>query len=181
MPARRMTAVAPVAAEGLAARVGPDPAIVTNARVLEFYNYWLAKRGSHRFPRRADIEPTEIPQLLSGIVLLDVYYDPLDFEYRLIGGDVQKRSGNLKGKRVRQASLLNASSPAYRNYCEVIETGVPQFLEGAALGAYRPGRPTLVSRVHCPLSDNDQRINKLISYLAFLDAGAPAATPPRER
>jgi len=94
---------------------------------------------------------------------------------------VQKRSGNLKGKRVRQASLLNTSSPAYRNYCEVIETGVPQFLEGTALGAYRPGRPTLVSRVHCPLSEDGERINKLISYLAFLDAGAPAAMPPRGR
>jgi hypothetical protein len=181
MPIGRTPQVASVAEDGLATRSGPDPAIVTNARVLEFHHYWLARRGSRRFPRRADIEPTDIPHLLSGIVLLDVHYDPLDFEYRLIGGDVQKRSGNLKGKRVRQASLLNTCSPAYRNYCAVVESGVPQFLEGAALGAYRPGRPTLVSRVHCPLSDDGEQINKLISYLAFLDPGqsvpGPAAAP----
>jgi hypothetical protein len=169
MPIGRVTLVAPAADDGLEARFGPDPALVTNARVLEFYHYWLARRGKRRFPSRAEIEPTDIPHLLSGIVLLDVYYDPLDFEYRLIGGDIVKRSGNLKGKRVRQASLLNPSSPAYRNYCEVVETGAPQFFEGTAIGAYRPGRPTLVSRVHCPLSDDGETINKLISYLAFLE------------
>src|SRR5256885_16666608 len=104
MPIGRTTQIAPVADDGPETRFGPIPAFVTNARVLEFHQYWLARRGGRRFPRRADIEPTEIPHLLSGIVLLDVYYDPLDFEYRLIGGEVQKRSGNLKGKRVRQAS-----------------------------------------------------------------------------
>src|SRR5258705_8101771 len=93
-------------------------------------------------PSRRDIEPTDIPYLLSGIVLLDVYYDPLDFEYRLIGGEVVKRSGNLEGKRVRQASLLNVASMAYRNYCDVVEIGIPQFLEAAAISAYlQPGRP----------------------------------------
>jgi hypothetical protein len=163
----------------IALRIGADPATVSNPLVLEFHDYWLARRGSRRFPRRADIEPTDIPHLLPGIVLLDVYYDPLDFEYRLIGGDVQKRSGNLKGKRIRQAGLLDPSSPAYRNYCAVIESGVPQFLEGTARGAYRPGRPTLASRVHCPLSDDGERINKLISYLAFLEAAAAAAARNR--
>jgi hypothetical protein len=169
MPLGRMTLITPVPNDGQGARVGPDPAIVTNARVLEFYHYWLARRGNRRFPSRRDIEPTDIPHLLSGIVLLDVHYDPLDFEYRLIGGEVVKRSGNLKGKRVRQASLLNAASMAYRNYCDVVEIGIPQFLEGTAISAYRPGRPTLVSRVHCPLSDDGERINKLISYLAFFE------------
>jgi hypothetical protein len=76
MPIRRMTQAAPAVEEGPEARMGPDPAIVTNVRVLEFHDYWLARRGSRRFPRRADIEPTDIPHLLSGIVLLDVYYDP---------------------------------------------------------------------------------------------------------
>jgi hypothetical protein len=169
MPGGRITLVEPAAGDGMEARVGGDPAIVTNPRVLEFYHYWLAQRGSRRFPRRADIEPTDIPHLLSGIMLLDVHYDPLDFEYRLIGDDIVRRSGNLKGKRVREAALLNASSPAYRNYCEVVETGAPQFLEGTAISAYREGRPTLVSRVHCPLSDDGETINKIISYLAFLD------------
>ncbi len=102
-------------------------------------------------------------------MLLDVFYDPLDFEYRLIGDDVVKRLGSLKGKRVREAALINESSSAYRNYCLVIETGAPQFLEGVAIVAYRRDRAVVVSRVHCPLSADGETIDKIISYLAFLE------------
>ncbi len=167
--AKRINSATPIAGEAADARVGSDPAIVTNMRVKEFYLYWLARRGDRQFPSRAEIEPTDIPHLLSGIVLLDVSYDPLDFEYRLIGGDVVKRLGSLKGKRVREASLVNPSSTAYRNYCLVVESGAPQFLEGVAIGAYRQDHPIVVSRVHCPLSTDGKRIDKIISYLVFLE------------
>jgi hypothetical protein len=153
----------------IALRIGADPATVSNPLVLEFHAYWLARRGFRRFPSRKDIEPTEIPHLLSGIVLLDVHREPLDFEYRLLGDDVVTRLGSLKGKFVRTAALINLSSSAYRNYCEVVETGVPQFLEGLATGAYRQGRPALMSRVHCPLSADGETVDKIISYVAFLD------------
>src|SRR5471032_3086065 len=79
--------------------VGSDPAIVSDKRVLEFYRYWLARRGERRFPRRADIEPTDTPHPLSGVMLLDVHYEPLDFEYRLTGDAIVSRLGSLKGKR----------------------------------------------------------------------------------
>jgi hypothetical protein len=150
--------------------VGADPAIVSDARVLEFHRYWLARRGERRFPSRADIEPTDIPHLLSGIMLLDVTYDPLDFEYRLIGGDIVERSGFLKGKRVREAALRNPGSAAYANYCRMIASGVPQFFRGSAVAAHaRPGRKIAVSRVHCPLSTDGTVIDKLVSYFTFLE------------
>jgi hypothetical protein len=162
--------VASATAETADARVGEDPAIVTNAQVQEFHRYWLTRRGDRRFPARSDIQPTDIPHLLAGIVLLDVHYEPLDFEYRLIGDTIVTRLGSLKGKRVREAALINVSSSAYKNYCRVIETGVPQFLEGIAVSAYRRGRPALMSRVHCPLSSDGETIDKIVSYLAFLES-----------
>lgn len=150
--------------------VSTDPAIAGNERVVEFYRYWLARRGERRFPSRADIEPTDIPHFLSGIMLLDVYYDPLDFEYRLIGGDIVKRSGFLKGKRVREAALRNPSSVAYDNYCRMIESGVPQFLRGSGVTAHgQPGREVTVARVHCPLSTDGVVIDKVVSYFVFLE------------
>jgi hypothetical protein len=164
------TVVASASAETGDARVGDDPAIVTNARVQEFHRYWQSRRGDRRFPAKADIEPTDIPHLLPGLVLLDVHYEPLDFEYRLIGDTIVTRLGSLKGKRVREAALLNTASSAYQNYCRVVETGMPQFLEGVAVSAYRRGRPALVSRVHCPLSSDGTGIDKIISYLAFLES-----------
>jgi hypothetical protein len=169
MPIARNMPVASVAGDGGEVRDGPDPALVPNPLVQEFYRYWLARRDDRRFPSRKDIEPTDIPHLLSGILLLDVHRDPLDFEYRLLGDNVVTRFGSLKGKRVRTAALLNISSSAYRNYCQVVETGLPQFLEGLATGAYRQGRPTLISRVHCPLSTDGETVDKIISYVAFLE------------
>jgi hypothetical protein len=149
--------------------VGADPAIAGEARVLEFHRYWLARRGERRFPRRADIEPTDIPHLLPGIMLLDVTYDPLDFEYRLIGGDIVARSGLLKGKRVREAALRNPASTAYENYCRMIADGVPQFFRGSSAAVHMQGRKVAVARVHCPLSTDGTVIDKVISYFTFLE------------
>lgn len=149
--------------------VGDDPAIAGDARVVEFYRYWLRLRGGRRFPSRRDIEPADIPHLLSGILLLDVHYDPLDFEYRLIGGDIVARSGLLKGKRVRAAALRNGAATTYENYCRMIASGVPQFLRGHAVSVYTPSRKIAVARVHCPLSTDGTVIDKVISYFAFLE------------
>jgi hypothetical protein len=151
------------------ATIGDDPAIAGDARVLEFYHYWLARRGERRFPARRDIEPTDIPHLLSGIMLLDVYYDPLDLEYRLIGGAIVARSGLLKGKRVREAALRNPASTAYENYCRMIADGVPQFFRGSSAAVHMQGRKVAVARVHCPLSTDGTVIDKVISYFSFLE------------
>jgi len=148
-------------------RVGFDPELVTASPVREFHEYWLKVRGSRRFPAKADIDIAAVPRLAAGLILLKIHSDPLDFEYRIVGDDVASRLGNLKGKRVRDAALVNVTSSAYENYCAVVRSGQPQFLEGHANVAFRPGQPSLLSRVHCPLSDNGHDIDHIISCVAF--------------
>jgi hypothetical protein len=154
-------------AGGQAYRVGNDPEIVTAAPVREFYEYWVKVRGSRRFPAKADIDIAAIPRLAAGLILLKVHREPLDFEYRIVGDDVANRFGNLKGKRVRDAALVNVTSSAYDNYCAVVRSGLPQFLEGQANVAFRPGQPSLLSRVHGPLSGNGQDVDHIVSCVAF--------------
>ena len=149
-------------------RVGFDPSVSSDPGVHEFYRYWLDLRGDRRFPSRRDVDPTAIPHLLPNVLLLDIHRDPLDFEYRLIGDEIVTRLGAQKGRRVRQACLMNVSSSAYRNYCAVVEAGAPQFLEGLATTACPDGRRVVLSRVHCPLSSDGETIDKIISYVAFL-------------
>jgi hypothetical protein len=149
-------------------RVGADPGIATHPGVQEFHRYWLELRRGRRFPSRRDIDPGAIRHLLPNVLLLDVHRDPLDFEYRLIGDEVVSRLGPQKGKRVREACLINVSSSAYRNYCAVVESGAPQFLEGPAAVASLDGRQIALSRVHCPLSTDGEAIDKIFSYVAFL-------------
>lgn len=152
-----------------AVRIGPDPEIVSSPAVLALYDYWLSLRGSRAFPSKADFDIAAIPHLASGLILLKVFFDPLDFEYRIIGDDIVSRLGNVKGRRVREAVLLNVGSSAYDNYCAVVNERRPQFLEGLATAAISDdGRPRRLSRVHCPLSADGQQIDHIISYATFI-------------
>lgn len=161
-------------------RVGFDPKIATSPGVHALYDYWLRLRGTRRFPAKAEIDLAAIAPLAPGLILLEVFYEPLDFEYRIIGDDIASRLGNVKGRRVRDAALVNVGTSAYANYCDVVESGRPQFLEGLTKTAFPDRRPRLLSRVHCPLSADGQRIDHIITYATFMArAPVPASGPPR--
>jgi len=149
-------------------RTGSTPDIISSDKVLRFYRLWLSRCNGGRLPKKSDMDPIEMRAFLSSIVLTKVHYDPLDFEYRIIGEDVIARLGNMTGKRVRRSALIDASSSAYQNYCAVVESRAPQFLEGMAVTAFRRDRPYLLSRVHCPLSSDGETIDYVISCLTFL-------------
>lgn len=100
-------------------------------------------------------------------MLLQVTYDPLDFEYRIIGDDIVNRLGNVKGLRARDAALLDVDSSAYRNYCAVVEAGKPQFMAGWASIPFRPNEPCLLSRVHRPLAADGETIDHILSCVSF--------------
>ena len=147
--------------------IGFEPDIISAAGVRRFHDYWLALRGARRFPTKAEFDITAIPSLASNLLLLNVYYDPLDFEYRIIGEDIAIRFKNLKGRRVREAVLVNVGKSAYLNYCAVVETGRPQFMEGWITLTDRGDQPCHLSRVHCPLSTDGETIDHIVSCIAF--------------
>lgn len=159
-------------------RTGFDPDIVRAPSVRELYNYWLKLRGTRRFAAKAQVDIADIPHLAASLMLLKVTYDPLDFEYRIIGDDIANRLGNVKGRRVREAALLNVDASAYRNYCAVVEAGKPQFMKGWAAIPFQPDEPFLLSRVHCPLAADGETIDYILSCVAFSyrERGAPAAS-----
>ncbi len=57
-----------------------EPLTVHNLRNLR--DYCLDARKSRLMPTRNDIDPLDIPHLLPNIVLTDVHYEPLRFQYR---------------------------------------------------------------------------------------------------
>lgn len=148
-------------------RVGFEPEIVRSPAVQAFHAYWLKLRGEREFPARSQVDIAEIPRLAANLVLLKVTYDPLDFEYRIVGDEITTRLGNVKGRRVRDAALINVDTSAYRNYCAVIEARRPQFLEGWAKIAFRGEDRYLLSRVHCPMSEDGRRIDHILSCVTF--------------
>ena len=149
-------------------RTGASPDIISSEKVLAFHRFWQSHCRDGRLPTKADMDPIAMKAFLSTVVLTKVHYGPLDFEYRIIGDEVMARLGNMTGKRVRETALINASSSAYRNYCAVVESKSPQFLQGPAVTAFKNDRPYLMSRVHCPLSSDGETIDYIISCLTFL-------------
>jgi hypothetical protein len=100
-------------------------------------------------------------------MLLRVTYGPLDFEYRIVGDEIGTRLGSVKGRHVRESALINVDTSAYRNYCAVIAARRPQFLEGWASISFRGEERHLLSRVHCPVSEDGGRIDHIVSCVAF--------------
>ena len=70
----------------------------TDARLEAAYRYWLRKAGERPMPRRADIDPAEIPKLLPDVMLVDVM-PGRRYRYRLIGTENARAHGiNATGR-----------------------------------------------------------------------------------
>lgn len=69
---------------------------------LPLLQYWTERRGGRVAPRRADIDPLDLPTvLLPHLLLIDVQHDPVDFRYRLSGTAADTIHGqSLKGTRI---------------------------------------------------------------------------------
>ena len=58
--------------------------LITDPRLRQVNDYWRCKAAGGAMPRRADIDPTEIPNLLPDVMLVDVLPQGR-YRYRLIG------------------------------------------------------------------------------------------------
>jgi hypothetical protein len=72
-----------------------DVSEVTSPRIRRLHAYWQRQRDERngRLPKRGDIAPEEIKDLLPNIMIVDVEHDPLRFRYRLVGTRVVEYNG----------------------------------------------------------------------------------------
>jgi len=133
-----------------------------NLRLI--YAYWAAKRGSRSMPRRADLDPTEIPpHLLPGITLVDVVADQRRYVYRLVGTmEVEVRGYDPTGKSVPEAYFGESTEDATEYYDRVVATRMPvldpvPFLERRR--GYRGAESLFL-----PLSNDDIAVNMILVF-----------------
>ena len=143
--------------------------------------YWQSKRGERNMPRRADIDPVEMPDLLPYVRLVDVVA-PGRYRYRLVGTELEQLHGGLKftGKFVHEAlppPLANQIVPVYD---ECVRERRPVFLENTFLAPDRE-RVARHSRVlFLPLSEDDEVVSMVlvIQHFAAIEPGAAVAFDP---
>lgn len=68
---------------------------ITSPRIRRLHAYWQHQRSQRDglLPKRSDIAPEQIKDLLPNIMIVDVERDPLRFRYRLVGTRVVEYNG----------------------------------------------------------------------------------------
>jgi hypothetical protein len=133
---------------------------VSGEIIGEALAYWRQLRGGRPMPRRADIDPVDIPKLLPFVMLVDVLEQPLDFRFRLIGTEIAYiLSRNLHNTRFSANPDLAAGNGVWAEYVAVVETHVP--VVGAI--SYVGGDPCVRSLRHglMPLSADGTQVNMI--------------------
>lgn len=139
------------------------------------YNYWRGKCGNRRMPRRADIDPAELPpRLLPCLSIVDVVDDERRYVYRLVGtADVQVRGHDPTGRPVIEGFFGPDAENALGCYDTVVATRAPLLDPEPFLASN--GRYATEETIFLPLSDDGEHVNKIIVFFAFKDVLDPNA------
>ncbi len=128
--------------------------------------YWHSLRRGGGLPAYRQFDPVDVPDILPHLMVLDVLGPPLDFRYRLIGGEVRARQ---RRKLVRRrVSELPAEAPGqalFEARRRVVESGEPDFAATEVLGP--DSLPRLQSCLHLPFASDGARVDVLIAVVAF--------------
>ena len=131
------------------------------------YEYWQRQHRGALPPRRADIDPVDIPALLPHVVLLDVLRDPLDFHYRLIGSRVRYHlNANLHRQRMSQLAHQKSPSHLWTKCLEATETCRPVLSNTPYIGPHRDF--LRVEDLILPLMDDSGQVSMLLIFIDFL-------------
>jgi hypothetical protein len=134
-------------------------------RVAELLTFWNTARGGHRFPAQADLNLTDIPDLLPNLFILDVLDDHA-FGYRFIGSRIDEHMGmSLTGKVFTQTRSGRVLREITAFFSRVVDQGVMGLLE-TRLPSERFEWVRYV-RMALPLADDHQTVNKIVGLYLF--------------
>lgn len=126
--------------------------------------HWRKMGSGKALPARADLDPAQIPRLLSHLLLVDVHHDPLDFTYRLIGTAIVERSADdYTGMRVMDIPMQRRPSGIWSLYQAAVETGRPQCTHIP----YKDENTRFVEMQALPLSGDGKRVTMILGSVAF--------------
>ena len=125
------------------------------------HEYWRSKLGGRPMPRRADIDPTEIPALLPHVALIGVEEAPRRLFFRLIGTHITNSLGrNNTGRYFDEYYDGPMLADLVSLYGVVLQSKTPVRHFGKALYSDKKHRD--YESVHLPLSDDGRTVNIIL-------------------
>ena len=135
--------------------------------------YWMAQRGERFAPRRLDIDPVDLVEVLPRVMLVDIEAEPFDFRYRLAGTGICALHGtDLTGHRPRELIPPAYGALIDAHYREAVTRRAPM-LHLIVLDTL--DRSRAYARLLLPLSEDGRRVTMLMS----IDNKEPSGNPLR--
>jgi hypothetical protein len=126
----------------------------------ELLRYWQ-RVGRGGVPSRADIDPADIPRLLSNVLLIDVQRAPIRFRVRLCGTEVDRLLGrNFTGCYLDDIAVGYFERDILLDYAEVVLHKLPKVTRRSILTS--GGHWLHYQRLLLPLSSDGWTVDKLI-------------------
>lgn len=167
-----------------------DPALSTSDRyrigtwppqlhpeLQEFLDYWLSKHGPQgQLPSRAQIDPSEIPTLLTGIALYDVerVNSALGyrFKYRLLGTRHSAvNQADFSGRYVEDVHYPDEAVPIVGAFSLVVERKLPHYWHRDRISRRDPSARVPYERIVVPLAADGVNVNMLFAHFVFHNTG----------
>ncbi len=167
-----------------------DPALSTSDRyrigtwppqlhpeLQEFLDYWLSKHGPQgQLPSRAQIDPSEIPTLLTGIALYDVerVNSALGyrFKYRLLGTrHSAMNQADFSGRYVEDVHYPDEAVPIVGAFSLVVERKLPHYWHRDRISRRDPSARVPYERIVVPLAADGVNVNMLFAHFVFHNTG----------
>jgi hypothetical protein len=151
----------------------PVADLVPNPLLNQLYQYWRSKRGTRRMPRRADIDPLEIPaDIWPHTMLLDVIWEGSQtsrFRYRRVGEVFWRDTPHDPTGHFIDEVLPEQAG--YRQYVvgiyqEMTQRRAAMYTASSFTLEGRP-EPAVTQRVSLPLSNDDETVNMVLAAHAF--------------
>jgi hypothetical protein len=123
--------------------------------------YWETKCAGRMAPRRADIDPADLVNVLPRVMLADVLHDPLEFRYRLSGtGILDVHGRDLTWRSPRDLTPTSYGELVYGHYCDAVRRCEP-LLHFITLDTSR--RSISYARLLMPLSEDGNNVTMLMA------------------
>jgi hypothetical protein len=127
------------------------------------YNYYQRLCGERAFPKRGDIDPTEISSGLPYISIADYQAEPFRVRFRLIGSEIERHYGNdARGRWLDEMPWepknIDDTTLIYRRVCEERR---PLF--GLSYVTWEDRTDHIFEWAVFPLSDNGETITHALS------------------
>ena len=138
---------------------------IDDARLCDVYRYWDALRGDRFAPAYADIDPLDIPGLLSCLLITEVEQveQGRRYRYRLCGTEVEEHFGSAMRGRYLD-SLMKGCYLAYiiDLYNRVVDGGSPLY----SVSTYGQ-RALNTKRLMLPLSSDGRTVDMVLAGQVF--------------